>query len=381
MVSRIIIQGRPFTIAESGNKSFTTSFIACLARKLPSILFDILVPSKVISSDFDLPKNVTFTILEPVKTEPEYLSTLLWENQQVYDYVLAHSNEETIFLSTHHSLPIKKLNIPAFVILHDVHLWSNPDKNWSIERKLAYQISEKSISNADYIFTVSNFTKKKIAEHFSTDHIAPIQTIYEDINISFQRLIDSKQPDSGLFEKNGLNHRNYFLYIGSFEVRKNVPMLLQAYESYSKQSTIKRKLVLFGGHTTRSKEIGGFSINNKDIIHFENLTTKDIIWLYKNAFAFTYPSLYEGFGLQIIEAQRTHCPLLLSDIPVFREIAGDGALYFDPQSSEEIARKMVCLEEHPDLRSDLINRGEENQVRFSWDNTVSDFIDKIKSYL
>jgi glycosyltransferase involved in cell wall biosynthesis len=92
----------------------------------------------------------------------------------------------------------------------------------------------------------------------------------------------------------------------------------------------------------------------------------ELFRLYNQAYAFVFPSLEEGFGLPLLEAATAGCPVLCSDIAVFREIAGDSALYFDPRSKESFTGQVQTVLSGESRRDDLIARGTRNLKRFSW---------------
>lgn len=369
---KIIVQARPFAFPPCGLRTYVTNFIQSLARQLPNISFELLVPERLNEEEFELPSNCTFVPLFPPTTEPEYLSTILWENQLVTDYVNTTDHENTLFyFSPYHCLPYEKLPVPEIILIHDVTIWKDPDPSWSVERRFSYRLKELSIANAKHLFTVSSFTKNEVVSFFKIDD-SNITPIFADINPYYKV---GHTPSVNLLEKYGLQSDEYFLYIGSYEKRKNVDNLLKAYEIYQTTSNKKKKLVVVGFHTEKSKEVQSFNETEKhaNIVILPQLAISDLYTLYKSASAFVYPSHYEGFGLQILEAQWVGTPLLVSDIPVFREVAQDGALFFNQYDPNDIARKMLYFENTPDIAQTLIQRGHENAKRFDWKNTVSLF--------
>lgn len=377
MNRKIIIQGRTFTISESGNKTFTTNFIAALARKLPNYEFEIIIPKTINPEEFNLPFNCNFKLLPGIETNPPYVSVSIWENVQIADYIEKQNKKDIVFfLSPHPSLPITKLNIPEFVIIHDIHLWTNPQEKWTEERKFAYAVNKESINNADIVFTVSDFTNRETKKYFKFED-KPVMSIYEDINPFYKQGL--KTTPRLIKDKFQVKPNNYFLYIGSFEPRKNLESLLKAYDIYLKNSKSKKTLLIIGSHTTRSKEVDAYKLN-PEAKQFAQADLNELYQLYKYAYGFVYPSLYEGFGLQILEAQNLGCPILCSDIPVFHEVGRDGMLYFDPKNPTDIAEKMLHLENNDSLREELISKGKDNAERYSWDKTVDIFLKNVKRY-
>lgn len=373
MAKRIIIQGRPLTIPQSGNHTFSINFIRKLAEKLSDMEIEVLVPKEI---DDVFGSNVTTTVLPSISTDPYYCSTMIWENQQVFEYVSRQEKGCSLFLVTHQSLPIVKLHVPEVAIIHDIHLWIKPENNWPPDRKLAYEINKHALGNADKLCTVSEFTKNELIQHISKISNTPIVPIFEDVD-DYYKTPQGKKADLSKFK---VTPFEYFLYVGSMEPRKNLVQLLKAYEEYLLLSSSKKKLLVVGTNTMRSKEIGGVSIPSS-VSRFENVTLEELYELYSHAYALVLPNLYEGFGLPILEAQHCACPVLASDIEVFHEVGNESLLFFSPTNASDVAHKLLELEKNTDLRKDLIERGERNCNRFSWDATINIFLSEMAPYL
>ncbi len=376
MTKKIIVNGGTLFLQPSGLKSFITNFIVHLSKKLPDNTIEILVPEKI-ENTFGFGSNCSFIHIPKISVAPHNYWFLFWDNIQIYEYIKKQNPVEVaFFLSTHHALPIHKLPVPELVVIHDIDLWKNPRPDWPIEYKLAYEIDKKAIQQADIVFTVSNFTKKEFGNFFHLSKI-PIVPIYEDIQPSYK---ENKPANVQFLENNfGVKKEEYFLYVGSTEPRKNLKFLLDAHKQYVAQSSLKKPLVVFAATLKRTPESDFFKTYEKVQWH-ETLDPNGLYQLYKNAFAFIYPSRYEGFGLQILEAQNVGCPLLLSDIEVFREIAGDGAAYFELNDTQKLTQSMLDLEKNTEKRSVLLNNGYKNAKRYSWEKTVTTFVETLRQY-
>ena len=104
----------------------------------------------------------------------------------------------------------------------------------------------------------------------------------------------------------------------------------------------------------------------KKVIFTDHVSDSELIWLYKNAFCLVLPSLYEGFGIPILEAMSNNCPTLISMNSSLPEVGGEASIYFDPKSSEDLLEKMVTLYENKGLRKELITKGKKRVKLFSW---------------
>jgi glycosyltransferase involved in cell wall biosynthesis len=220
-----------------------------------------------------------------------------------------------------------------------------------------------------HIITISKFSKKEISACFGINE-DKISVIYIGIDERFkpQKL---------------KNHGMYILGVSSIAYHKNFIKLIEAF-SYLKTKNVKLYIVggvnekIFGKDSTK---ILNYIKNNENIKFLGRVNDDTLIQLYSNALCFVYPSLYEGFGLPPLEAQACGCPVVISDIPVFREIYGDSALYFNPLDSQDIANKIEEMINNKYLRDILIKRGFENSKKYSWENSAKQFFSVLEKVI
>ena len=173
---------------------------------------------------------------------------------------------------------------------------------------------------------------------------------------------------------------DYFLFVGAVHPRKNVHRLIQAFDLFKKQTNSTLKLVIcgrFAWQTGAVKAAFDTAYFKKDIIFTGYVPNEDVPKLTASAFAVVYTSLFEGFGLPILEAMNCDVPVITSNISAMPEVAGDAALLVNPESVSEIAAAMQTLIENPDLRQNLIERGRIQRKKFSWDKTAEIIYEKI----
>lgn len=139
--------------------------------------------------------------------------------------------------------------------------------------------------------------------------------------------------------------RPYFLTVGMTNDRKNLSNLIKAFTLFRK-SAPEFSLAITGNTEMIDRECGLAAIVN--VVNLGFVSEGALRGLYENAQALVYPSFDEGFGIPLIDAMEFNCPVLCSDIPVFREVAGDAAQYFDPHSPESICQCMAAFNERPD---------------------------------
>jgi glycosyltransferase involved in cell wall biosynthesis len=165
--------------------------------------------------------------------------------------------------------------------------------------------------------------------------------------------------------------RPYALYVGTLQPRKNLVRLMQAYEMLAARTNGAPSfdLVLAGAAGWLSEEIVAYARHSPQAatIHLPGYVAEaELPALVAGAHFFAYPSLYEGFGLPILEAQQLGVPVMSGKGSSLPEVAGDAALYVDPTNVDEIAAAMLRLSQDEALRQELIQAGQRNVMRFSW---------------
>jgi glycosyltransferase involved in cell wall biosynthesis len=165
----------------------------------------------------------------------------------------------------------------------------------------------------------------------------------------------------------------YALHVGTVEPRKNVPTLLAAWRLLRARRADPPPLVLCGGFGWRAEEARREIAEAEQegwAVHLGYVGAAELAALYAGAELVALPSFYEGFGLPAVEALRAGVPLVASDLPVLREVAGDAALYAPPASPELWADRLGELLADPALRQEMSRKGRERAGRFDWDRAA-----------
>jgi alpha-1,3-rhamnosyl/mannosyltransferase len=186
------------------------------------------------------------------------------------------------------------------------------------------------------------------------------------------------RPRSGMeiapvLDRYGLGEKRYLLFVGNLEPRKNLLMLLRAYERLHAQGDAPPPLVLVGGEGWRNREILTrlkASPCAGAIRRLGYLAEPEVAALTSGAACVVYPSLYEGFGLPPLEAMASGVPVVVSDIPALREVVADAALVVDPHKPEQLAQALARILQDRDLQQALGARGLERARQFSWELTA-----------
>ncbi|MDP2649271.1 MAG: glycosyltransferase family 1 protein, partial [bacterium] len=177
--------------------------------------------------------------------------------------------------------------------------------------------------------------------------------------------------------------KKYFLYVGNAYPHKNLERLIDAFSQIIAKDN-SAKLVLVGKedyfYKKLKQNISVMKVSNS-IIFFGEANDRELSWLYSNAIALVFPSLMEGFGLPAIEAMENKCLLLVSDIPVFKEICKDVPFYFDPYNTHDIAEKMAEVYSESSKYQDKIKLGIERAKDFSWKKMAQETLQVYSSVL
>lgn len=264
---------------------------------------------------------------------------------------------------------IRTLKTPRILTVHDLSFVHHP-YFFSFKHRLWHEIQsyKKQARESSAIVTNSIYTKNDLINTLS---IAPekIFAIYPGINPDFKK-INIARPEK--------LKSPYILYLGTLEPRKNIPLIIKAFNIIKQKSYFKDfKLILAGKpgwlYEKIFQEIEK-SPHKSQIIIWGAVNPEEKNMLYNLAEAFVYPSFFEGFGFPPLEAQACGCPVIASNRTSLPEILGKSALFTDPWKEKELATKLEEILVNNSLRNDLIAKGFENVQRFNWNNTVCELL-------
>jgi len=256
----------------------------------------------------------------------------------------------------------------SMVTIHDLTYLYYPE---FVERKnLRYlkRVVPQSIKRADYILTVSETVKKELVREFGISSSKCIVTHVPPDEIYYKK----QKVNQNLNNKYGIPNSKYILFVGNLEPRKNLICLIEAYKKLPCDIQSRHKLVIAGPKGWNLQPlINQLSVeDSKNIISTGFVDKQDMPTLYRMASLFVFPSLYEGFGIPILESMLSDTVVLASDIPVLRETGGEAAMYFKPNNPDDLSKKIQTLLSDYTLRNKFIKLGRKNIKRFSWDNNA-----------
>jgi glycosyltransferase involved in cell wall biosynthesis len=275
----------------------------------------------------------------------------------------AANNECRVFLSTNSYLTAWFTRIPCAVVVYDLITFkpeARPQRRASlIERGTA----RPAIARAGALLCISEWTRVDLVERFPK--AAPKAVAIP--------LAASPQPDvdaAAAVARLGLE-RPYVLAVGTLEPRKNLGRLIEAWSRLPSDVRSSHTLALVGPSGWELDEVLAPVRAAKDDVRLVGFVADDdLAALYERCAAFCYPSLYEGFGLPVLEAMQAGAPVICSNTSSLPEVGGDAVAYVNPLEPDEIARVLERVLGDPDERARLAAAGRERAQRFSWDDTA-----------
>lgn len=227
-----------------------------------------------------------------------------------------------------------------------------------------------STRKANAVIAISNSTKSDLVSYFGVKP-GKIHAIHLAADESY-RLLNDKILLDGIRNKYELPS-SFILSVASLHRRKNLPNLIKAFSILKKQMRIEHKLVLIGAPSWKYVEIiREMEVLSAagDIIWLQSIPEEDLSAVYNLADVLVYPSLYEGFGLPVLEAMACGCPVVCSNTSSLPEVAGNAALLVDPMNVSDIADGVYRVLSDKNLRDDLKDKGLRRASQFSWEKTA-----------
>jgi glycosyltransferase involved in cell wall biosynthesis len=254
------------------------------------------------------------------------------------------------------------------VTLHDIAFEIFPESYSSLNRWYQRFAVKHALRYAQIIITPSQSTRKDLIRIYRANQ-ARINTIYHgftglDNPAAVSEAVDSLRP--------------YFLYVGRLESRKNSYRLVEAFRALStKRPDLGVRLVLIGkagyGFNSLQKLITRLpKAVRSEIIMTGYLSDREVATYLKNALSFVFPSLYEGFGIPLLEAMDAGVPVITSDVSSIPEVVDDAAILIDPQKTQDLAQAMELLATNELTRRELIKKGRIQAKKFSWEKAASE---------
>lgn len=314
-------------------------------------------------------KEVSFIIylrfkpLEEMPTENDYFvykiikGSFMWSQIFFPFYLFTHKKPSVLFCPAHYTPRFS--SVKTVVAVHDLAYYYFPDE---FLKKDLFQLknwTKYSIDKSKKVIAVSKTTKKDILRFYETPE-SKIDVIYNGFR---HEKHDSK------FQSSNQKTRDYFLYVGTIQPRKNISLLIEAFSLFLREYPdydlyiVGKKGWLYDSVFQKVKELG----IEEHVIFTGYVDDKTLDYYYRNALCFVFPSLYEGFGIPILEAMDRNCPVISSFSSSLPEVGGEACLYFDPKNPKGIVDDMKEILLNDSLRKDLVKKGRDRVQLFSWE--------------
>lgn len=265
---------------------------------------------------------------------------------------------------------------PTVVTVHDLSFMRYPQAFPPVQRAYLQSQVRRSVRAARQVIAVSQATKQDVIELFGVpaDHI---DVVHNGVDASF---CPAPAAQVEAFRRQQRLPQRYILHLGTLEPRKNLVRLVQAFAHVkgmdSGQPPIK--LVLAGGkgwdYDAIFAEVTHQGLE-QEVLFPGYVADEELVWWYRAAAVFAYPSLLEGFGLPVLEAMACGAPVVTSNVSSLPEVAGDAALLVDPTSVDALAAALLRLLDDTTLAAELRTRGLHQAARFPWSRTAAETAD------
>jgi glycosyltransferase involved in cell wall biosynthesis len=295
-----------------------------------------------------------------------------------FEWAVARALKEhkvDVFFSPDNFLTLNT-NVPSVLVVHDIAYAHFSDNSSWINRLYYHFFTPRFVKKAQHILTVSEFTKQDLLLHFPFLQKEKMTVCYNGC-----RDIFIENTEGGIEKEFSVTEKPYFLYVGAVHPRKNVHRLIQAFDEYKKNTKSDTKLVIcgrFAWKTGAVKTAFDNSFFKKDIIFTGYMSDEKVALLMASALAVVYVSLFEGFGVPLLEAMNCNVPIITSNVTSMPEVAGDAAILVNPENIEDIANAMVTIGKDPILRQKLVENGQKQRIKFDWEKTTEIVFETIK---
>ena len=257
----------------------------------------------------------------------------------------------------------------SLIIVHDLSFLEYPEvSKTSHHRWYLTKMVPLSIKRATKVIAISESTKRSITKHYGTPAdkitVVPPSVDHTQYQPSSPEAIKQVRAKYGIA-------RDYMLYLGTLEPRKNIVRIVAAYQALPVELRDRYQLVLAGGSGWGSEDIQAAinQVDAKNLVRTGYVADPDIAALYSGATVFIYPSIYEGWGMQVLEAMACGVPVLTANNSSLPEAGGDAAAYVDATDQNDINTRLQNLLEDPKERAAMVKRGLTYAKQFSWEKS------------
>ncbi|MEI6311850.1 MAG: glycosyltransferase family 1 protein [Bacteroidota bacterium] len=361
----------------SGLGNFSRTLIKSFYKYYPENNYYLFTPKLQEQYTGEL-TNVNTEIITPTS----FLEKRFHSYWRSYKIASTSKNLELdIYHGLSHELPvgIERTSAKTCVTIHDLIFERFPDHYPYIDRVSYRKKIQYACNIADSIIAISEQTKNDLIDFYKIDK-EKIQVIYQGCDILFGQANDDKKT---FLVKHKFNLPDEFiLHVGSFNKRKNHLKLLEAYKLLNNNNNLK--IVFVGNGGSEENAIRKFIHANdliQQVLFIQKATNEELSYIYKQACMLVYNSLFEGFGIPILEAFASEIPVITSIGSCFNEVGADACIYVDPLDASELAKQINHLIEDHELRDIQIKKGQTRLTMFNNDSIAHQYMSIYQSLL
>lgn len=361
---RIAVDIRDLNIAQTGTKTFLEGLCAEFKKPNPEFEFHFLTTSKA-----------PYTGTNNFKKIEEHCRYFFWK--QISLPLKAKKLNCSVVFCSDYFVPYFKLGYETIAMFHDAFFAEYPShyhKWWLI---LFNSVGLAAAKKARYIATPTNYTKNKIQYYYGLE-AAKIKVVYEAGKPMQQKSTESTENAETVESSKRLIKDDYLLHVGTYEKRKNLPRLIQAFKLLNENGYPTLKLVLVGKKSEKPTLDDSEAIKQliqkhqlqQQVIQVGYVSDQQLAGYYQQALLYIFPSVNEGFGIPVLEAFAHKVPVLIANNSCLPEVAGDAAILFNPLEVSDMYQQIKRVLDHPSLQQELKQKGEQQLLKYSWEKTA-----------
>ena len=372
-----------FDISQTGNGKagcgfFAHAMIKAMLELAPQHLFSLHPSFGDFYFDVQMPHQ------NPYMGQDMHYGPLHNSQQEASDFWLNPNLEEAlgrpdIVHANNFWCPPQLTSSRLIYTFYDMNFVVEPSWTTELNRVACFEGVFRSSMVADWVIAISEASRThylKLFPHFPADRIRVIYPSSRFINLS---ALGARPKSLG-----NLSSQGFWLSVGTIEPRKNQRRLVEAYANYLKLGGATLPLVLAGGNGWLMDDFKAYITElglDEHIIMTGYATDEELFWLYRNCYAHVYPSLFEGFGLPVLEGMQMGAPTITSNTSSIPEVAGDAAILIDPEDVNAITQALLRLSNNREERDQLSDAGLTQSAKFDWQQSAASLLSLYKQAL
>jgi glycosyltransferase involved in cell wall biosynthesis len=352
----------------SGLGNYSRSTVELLSKYYSSHNYFLFTPSSENSIPFHISENMQ--VVEPKRFLSKRFKSY-WRTFRISKKIEEFKLD--IYHGLSNELPYKahqKTNAKLIVTIHDLIYLRYPELYSSVDKNIYFQKAKFACEIADTVIAISEQTKSDIVNFIGIDE-NKIEVVYQGCHKSFKNEVETNDKIETARKYN--LPENYILNVGTVEKRKNSLSILKAIH----KAEIDTVLIIVGGKTDYQDEIEQYALSNgieNKLIILNTVPVKDLPAIYQQADIFVYPSIFEGFGIPIIEALYSKVPVITTKGGVFSETGGFSTKYVEAENIEKLAESISLVLEDSEIRSKMITEGTDYVQKFNDEKIASNLM-------